>query len=113
MVILTDLHHLQDGRQAPVQSREVWYRQKGGHTCQRVLGQGLPHDITQTEAREGQETQAEQGGATDPGEVCNDLGFLTLNMKWIYPLLTDMDYFLTMNRQFLSFVLPAALFQRN
>ncbi len=65
VVLLTRLHHLQDSYKAPVQSKEVCLSEEGGHACQRILGQRLPHDITQTEAREGQETQAEQGGATD------------------------------------------------
>lgn len=37
-----------------------------GHTLQVVLGQRLPQDITQTEAREGQETQTHESGTTDP-----------------------------------------------
>lgn len=67
--MLTGLHHLQDGRKASVQSREVWFREEGGHAGQRILAQRLPHDVTQSEAREGQEAQAEEGGATDPANV--------------------------------------------
>ena len=66
VAVLTGLHHLQDGGEASVQSREMCFREEGGHACQGILDQRLPHDITQTEAREGQETQAEEGGATDP-----------------------------------------------
>lgn len=66
VLVLTRLHHLQDGCKAPVQGREVWFGQQGGHGCQRVLSQGLPHDVTQAETRERQETQAEEGGATNP-----------------------------------------------
>lgn len=66
VVFLTGLHHLQDGFKASVQSRDVQFREEGGHARQRILDQRLPHDITQTEDREGQETQAQEGGAMDP-----------------------------------------------
>lgn len=69
VVILTGLHRLQEGGKASVQSGEVWFREEGGHACQRILGQRVPHDITQTKAGEGQEAQAEEGGATDPTNV--------------------------------------------
>ena len=65
-LILTGMHHLEDGGKASVQSREVWFRQEGGHASQRILSQRLPQDITQAEAREAQEAQAEEGGATNP-----------------------------------------------
>lgn len=66
VLMLTGLHGLQNGCQAPVQGREVWFRQEGGSACQRVLNQRLPHDITQTAGREGQQAQAKEGGPTDP-----------------------------------------------
>lgn len=67
-LVQTGLHHLQDGGKASVQGREVRFREKGGHVCQRILSQRLPHDVTQTEAREEQETQAKEGRSTDSGK---------------------------------------------
>lgn len=64
--MLTCPHHLQDGCQASVQSREVWLREEGGHGRQRILGQGLSQHITQPEVRKGQEMQAKECGTTDP-----------------------------------------------
>ncbi|KAG7239462.1 hypothetical protein INR49_028933 [Caranx melampygus] len=49
VLVLTRLHHPQDGCKASVQGREVWLGQQGGHGCQRVLSQRLPHDVTQAE----------------------------------------------------------------
>ena len=70
MVVLTGVHCLQDSCQAAVQSLEMLLRQERSHRHQRVLGQGLTHDVTQTELQEGQETQALQRGDTDQdGEV--------------------------------------------
>lgn len=66
VLMLTCPHYLQDGCQATVQSREVWLREEGGHSRQRILGQGLSHHIAQPEVREGQEMQTKQRGATDP-----------------------------------------------
>lgn len=66
VVFLTVLHHLQDGFKASIQSRDVRFREEGGHARQKILDQRLPHDITQTEVREGQETQAQEGGAIYP-----------------------------------------------
>lgn len=66
MVLQTGVYSLQDGFQTTVQHGEVLFREEGGHTLQGILGQRLPHDITQTEAREGQETQTHESGTTDP-----------------------------------------------
>lgn len=67
VLMLTRLYRLQDGCQASIQSGEVWLRQEGGHSHQRILGQGLSHHIAQPEIREGQQMQAKEGGATDSG----------------------------------------------
>lgn len=45
VLMLTRPHHLQDGCQASVQSREVWLREEGGHGCQGILAQGFSHYI--------------------------------------------------------------------
>lgn len=66
VLMQTRPHHLQDGCQASVQSREVWLREEGGHGRQRILGQGLSHHIAQPEVRRGEEMQAKERGATDP-----------------------------------------------
>lgn len=66
VVMLTGLHHPKDGREASVQGREVGLGQERGNARERILGQRLSHDITQTEVRGGQEVQAKEGGATDP-----------------------------------------------
>lgn len=58
VVLLAGLHHLQDGCEASVQSRQVGFGEDGGHGGQGVTEQRLPHDVTQTEGREGQEAQA-------------------------------------------------------
>lgn len=68
VLVPTRLHHLQDGCKTSVQGRKVWFREQGGCGCQRVLSQGLTHDVAQTETRERQETQAEEGGATNPAQ---------------------------------------------
>lgn len=54
------LYGSQDFLQPPVQSQEVWFGQDGE---QRVRIQGLSHDIAQSEARAGQQLQADQCGA--------------------------------------------------
>lgn len=66
VVLLAGLHRLQDGGEAPIQGREVGFGQERGNSRQRVLGQGLSHDVTQAEVGRGQEVQPEEGGVTDP-----------------------------------------------
>lgn len=69
MLFLTRLHHLQNFCKAPVQRGQMWFWEERGHSWQRILSQRFPHDVAQSEIRQRQQTQAEEGGATDPVEI--------------------------------------------
>lgn len=69
VVLQAGLHRLQDKGEAPVQGSEVGLGQERGDSRQRVLGEGLSHDVTQAEAGGGQEVQSQVGGLADPVRV--------------------------------------------
>lgn len=69
MLFLTRLHYLQNFCKAPVQRGQMCFWEERGHSWQRILSQRFPHDVAQSEIRKRQQTQAEEGGATDPVEI--------------------------------------------